>query len=127
MRKAILIFAGIFFLLLSGANAQTKATTDYFVGKWNLLIEGTPNGDAKSVLVLERKDGKLTGSMGIKERDLILFSKVEENEKSITAYFVSNGYDVYFSLEKKDDDHAEGSMMNMFTTKATRIVETTEK
>ena len=48
MKKLNVFFAGIFFLLLSfGANAQTKTGADFFAGKWNLLVAGTPNGDIK--------------------------------------------------------------------------------
>ena len=125
MKKAILIFAGMFFLLLSiGANAQAKTGADYFVGKWIVVVAGTPNGDAKMPVTLELKDGQLTGYMPAPEQtEPIKFSKVEVKENSVTVYFTSGGYDVYMTLEKKDENHVTGSMMDMFDATGERVVE----
>lgn len=76
MKKAILFFAGIFFLLSSiGANAQAKTDTDYFVSKWDVLVVGTPNGDAHSTLTLERVDGKLAGNFKSANEEAISYPK----------------------------------------------------
>lgn len=125
MKKAILFFAGIYFLLLSfGANAQAQTGADYFEGKWDILIVGTPNGDAHSTLTLERVDGKLAGDFKSPNEAAIKLSKVEEKADEVTVYFTSsNGYDVYLLLKKKDDSHVEGTMMDMFDASGVRIVE----
>lgn len=125
MKKAILFFAGIFFLLLSiGANTQTQSAADYFVGKWDVLVAGTPSGDAHSTLTLERVDGKLAGNFKSANEASIKLSRVEEKTDEVTVYFTSsNGYDVYLLLKKKDDSHVEGSMMNMFDASGVRIIE----
>ena len=41
----------------------------------------------------------------------------------LTAYFTISGYDVNLSIKKVDDDNASGSLMDMFTTEATRVKE----
>lgn len=125
MKKSFLFFAGIFFLLLSiSVNAQTKTGADYFVGKWNVLVVGTPNGDAKMLVTLEQVDGKLTGNLSNPgQGEPTKFSNVEVKENSVTVYFTSSGYDVYLFLEKKDDNMVEGSMMDMFDATGARIVE----
>lgn len=125
MKKAILVFAGIFFLLLSiGANAQAKTGADYFVGKWNVLVVGTPNGDAKMLVTLEQKDGKLTGTLSNPgQGEPVVFSNIEVKETSVTVYFTSGGYDVYLTLEKKDDNKVEGTMMDMFDATGDRVIE----
>jgi hypothetical protein len=129
MKKLCSFFAGLFFLLLSlGANAQTKTPADYFVGKWNVVVEGTPQGDSKMTVFLERKEGKLSGGILSKEgADTIKITKIEEKEKSVTLYFSSQGYDVNLTLEKKDDDHVTGNLMDMFDAKGDRIKETASK
>jgi len=127
MKKMILIFAGIFALLTFAEKTQAQ-NKDYFVGKWDILVEGTPGGDSKSSFVLERKDGKLTGTMDTPGKPSVKFTRVEEKDNTITAYFTSaSGYDVYLFLEKKDDNKATGSMMDMFDATATRVVETEKK
>jgi len=125
MKKAISIFAGMFFLLLSiGANAQTKTGADYFVGKWNVVVAGTPNGDAKMLVTLEQIDGKLTGNLSNPDQgEPVKFSNVEVKETSVTVYFTSSGYDVYLTLDKKDDTKVTGTMMDMFDATGERVVE----
>jgi hypothetical protein len=62
MKKASLFLAGSFLLLLStNVHAQSKTGADYFKGKWNVLIKGTPNGDAKMIFVLENKNDSIVG------------------------------------------------------------------
>jgi len=124
MKKTILFFAGMFFILLSiGTKAQTPST-DFFVGKWNVLVVGTPNGDAKMPVTLERVDGKLTGSLGNSDQpESVKFTNVEEKGNSVTLYFTSGGYDVYLFLEKKDENKVVGSMMDMFDATGERIIE----
>ena len=129
MKKLSLFFTGLFFLILSfNANAQTQPANDYFVGKWNVVVEGTPQGDGKMTVLLERKDGKLGGTITTKEAtEPTKIIKVEEKEKSVTLYFTSNAYNVNLTLEKKDDDHVTGNMMDMFDAKGERIKETASK
>ncbi len=38
-----------------------KTGADYFKGKWNVLIKGTPNGDAKMIFVLDNKNDSIVG------------------------------------------------------------------
>lgn len=128
MKKLFSFFAGIFFLVLSfGAKAQTQPA-DYFAGKWNVEVKGTPQGDGKMTVNLERKDGKLSGYLTSKASpDSTRFTKVEETEKSVTVYFSSQGYDVYIKLEKQDDDHVSGNLMDMFDATGERVKEAAKK
>jgi hypothetical protein len=62
MKKIGLLIAGTFLLFLSlHVNAQSKSGAEYFAGKWNILVKGTPNGDAKMAVSLDKKDSTLTG------------------------------------------------------------------
>lgn len=129
MKKLSLFFAGLFFLALSfNAKAQTQPPADYFVGKWNMLVEGTPSGDGKMTVTLERKEGKLGGTVVSKAgTDTTKITRVEEKEKSVILYFNTNGYDVNLTMEKKDDDHVTGNVMDMFDAKGERVKETASK
>src|SRR5215470_10808190 len=88
--------AGVFILFFAlNVNAQTGAGADYFAGKWNVLIKGTPQGDARLFFVLEKKDSTMTGivqdSTGTQISKL---DKVELTANSATLYFNVQGYDV---------------------------------
>jgi hypothetical protein len=127
MRKLSFILTVIVLFLMSlQSNAQD--TKNFFVGKWKVLTVGTPNGDATSIVTLEQKDGKLTGNMsGMGTTETITFTNVEEKENSVTVYFSASGYDVYMVLEKKDDNHVTGSMMDMFDVSGERVTEEAAK
>lgn len=50
MRKINLVVTGfILFVLSMNSNAQN--TPDFFVGKWNILVTGTPNVDAVGTMM----------------------------------------------------------------------------
>ena len=121
MRKLNLIFTVITGLFMSfNASAQTK--TDYYPGKWNILVIGTPNGDSKMTMVLERKDGKLSGAVQDSTgKELTKITTIDEKDKTITAAFTIQSYDVTLTLDPVDDDHVKGSLMGMFDAKGVRV------
>ncbi|MEB2774132.1 hypothetical protein SYJ56_02380 [Algoriphagus sp. D3-2-R+10] len=44
-------------------SSATVSGENYYVGKWNLTVKGTPNGDTKLIMDLEREGGKLVGNL----------------------------------------------------------------
>jgi len=126
MKKLSVFIAGLFILFLSaGANAQSKTGADYFEGKWSVLVKGTPNGDSKMIVSLDKKDTSMTGV--IKDTvgtEIAKITKVELKANEVTVYFTTQGYDVYLVMTKKDDDHVDGSMMGMFEAPGDRIKST---
>jgi hypothetical protein len=123
MRKLSLIFMVLFALFTSATvNAQTKQ--DYYPGKWNVVIAGTPGGDSKMTILLERKDDKLTGvvqdSTG---KELTKITTIDEKDKTIIAAFTIQSYDVTLTLDPMDDDHVKGNLMGMFDAKGVRVKE----
>jgi len=124
MKKLSVFIAAFVCSLVFSIGINAQSSTDYFVGNWNILTTGLPNGDAKSLVIFERIDGKLTGSMMDEvTKNKNVFTKVEEKEKSVTVYFTAGGYDCYLFLEKKDDNNVTGSLMDMFDSTGVRIVE----
>ena len=129
MKKLSAILSGIFFLTLSfNADAQTPTGADYFVGKWNVLFAGLPTGDTRMIVDIEKGDTTLTGSiLDSTKQEVAKFSKVEMKDTSVTVYFTAQGYDVYVTLNKKDDDHVTGTMLDMFDATGVRIKEEENK
>jgi hypothetical protein len=138
MKKVSIVLFVLFFAAMTHSFAQTAvattpsatptkaATADFFVGKWEISILGTPNGDAKMVANFTRKDGTLIGEMSDPtdaQKDKIPVSKIEEETDKITIYFTAAGYDLSIPFEKVDDDNMKGMLMNMFESKAVRIKE----
>ena len=125
MKKASLFLAGSFLLLLStNVHAQSKTGADYFKGKWNVLIKGTPNGDAKMIFVLENKNDSIVGVVqDTTGAEISKISNAELSDTSVTVYFNAQGYDVNVLMNKKDDDHVTGSLMSMFDAEGERVKE----
>ena len=126
MKNVKAILAVVFFLLLSfGANAQTQpavAGEAFFIGKWYILAKGTPQGDTKMVLTIEKKNGKLTGNLndttsidGLRE-----FTSIAINETTLSAIFSAQGMDIPLDITKKDDKNITGNIMGMFDIEGSR-------
>ena len=99
-----------------------KSEMDFYAGKWEMLVIGTPNGDTKMIANLKREDGKLRGNLkSVDSEDLINITEIEEEQDKITLYFSAQGYDVNVVLTKVDADNLKGSLMNMFDASAKRM------
>jgi len=127
MKKVSIILIALFFGIALNSFSQTTTpapATDFFAGKWEISIFGTPQGDVKLGTELIRKDGKLTGEL----KDLTDSSKpavpitlIEEKDGGIEISFSASGYDLTLPLKKEDDDNLKGQLMNMFDAKAKRV------
>jgi len=122
-KKLNAIIAGFCFMFLAvTAQAQSTTGAEYFTGKWSVLIKGTPNGDGKMLVTLEKLDTTLTGTIQDSTGQLnTKIDKVEIDGDKITLYFNTQGYDVNLEMDKKDDDHVTGSMMGMFDAEGERV------
>ena len=102
MKKLSLLFTGLLFLMLSvNVKAQTTGT-DYFTGKWSVVIKGTPNGDAKMFILLNKSDTTLSGTVHDSTgAEMSKIDKVELAGDKATVYFNTQGYDVNLEMDKK--------------------------
>lgn len=127
---SLMVVMGLEFKL-AGAEARINESsaassfTDFFVGKWNTTVIGTPQGDSEMFLDLFRKDGKLVGTITPRAEgaEKVEINNVEETEESVTVYFKMMNYDLNLSLNIEDDLHLAGKMMGMFDVKSERVVE----
>ena len=125
MKKVTLInlMAVILLVIATKVNAQTQ--TNYFIGKWDVLVKGLPNGDTHMKFNIADSAGHMKGALldtTTAHKDVPL-TKIEQDGDKITLYFSTQGYDVNLLLAKKDDDHATGSLMGMFDANAIRLKE----
>jgi hypothetical protein len=122
--KKVIFLAGALLLVLLSTNsyAQSKPGMSYFVGKWNVLVKGTPNGDARMIMDLQAKKDSLSGvvrdSTG---KEISKISSVELTDTSATVHFTAQEYEVYLVMNKKDDDNIIGNLMGMFDAEGKRI------
>jgi hypothetical protein len=123
MKKTTISILVLFFGIVFTSFSQDKPA-DFFAGKWEISIAGTPNGDIKFTTELIRKDGKLTGELKDPTgtmKEVIPISNVEEEADLVRIFFTAQGYDVNVELKKEDDNNLKGSLLGMFESKAVRI------
>ncbi|WP_428666092.1 hypothetical protein [Runella sp.] len=126
MKKASLILFVAFFGIALKGFSQSTAPADFYAGKWEISVLGSPRGDIKFVTNLVRKDGKLTGELANPadateaKRPI---TKIEESAKKLVIYFESSqAGEISIDLDKIDDNNLKGSLMS-FEATAKRIKE----
>jgi cytochrome c len=114
--KSIYAFLFIAFtaLAVNGVQAQS-ATEAYFLGKWNVTVKGTPNGDVTLPGRFEKNGVSLKGFYTDPEsKEEKAMDTVYIDSDKLNFGFNIAGYDV-------DDNTATGSLMGMFDVEAVRV------
>jgi cytochrome c len=116
---SVILFALIFGLATTGFS---QTSSNFFEGKWNVVIKGTPEGDAAVPMRFETKEGKLKGYFIAKgEQKETEMTSAEAKGDELSMAFTISGYDVSLVITKKDDDHAIGKLMDMFDVEAAKV------
>lgn len=129
MKKVFLLMMLIMLTAVSAFaqsdNKSDKTGEEFFLGKWELLVEGLPTGDAKMLLVVEKtEDGKYKGIIGGTDGSAASpLTKIVIEPKTMTVNFNGQGYDVPLYLDKEKDGTVTGSMNDMFDVTGKRFVE----
>lgn len=121
-----MIFIAMVLLVSVASFAQEKnGNEEFFLGKWQLMVEGLPTGDSEMLLVLTKdSENQLEGTIGgLDGSGTINLSKITVEEKSLTVYFISESYNVPLYLDKEDDGTVSGNMFDMFDVTGKKIVD----
>lgn len=126
MKKTILFF-GILMLAFSGIHAQSSTSTTNgkvnFLGTWDFIMLGVPDGDVSCKLILEEKEGKLSGFFKFDETEQGKIAIVNPVVKDSILTFNAplKSYDVDFNLAQNKDGQLNGTLFNgMFTATGKR-------
>ena len=65
MKKLFALVFVLTALMSTTSFAKLPDPTDFFAGKWKIMVLATPNGDATFSTDLVRKDGALTGVLKV--------------------------------------------------------------
>lgn len=120
MKKVSVILFALIFGMATVGFSQTSS--NFFEGKWSVLVKGTPNGDAAIPMRFETVDGKVKGYfMEQGSKDETAMASVDLKGDELAIAFNISGYDVSMVLTKKDNDKAIGKLMDMFDVVASRV------
>ncbi len=118
-----LVFLFAFMLFASTTMAQTSTAPDYFVGDWEVTINGTPMGNITVMLTLERVDGKLVGKfVDSASGNETKMNDITESENSLTLSFTSEYGDLYLAIQRVDEENVSGSLMDSFAVEGKRVI-----
>jgi hypothetical protein len=126
MKKVSIFISAItlaLYLATGTVSAQEKNTGEkYFLGKWNVMVYGVPDGDTKMIVNIEKKEDKLTGTLAdpSKTDPPLELSGIVVADSTLNASFSAQGMDITLLLKIKDDKNITGNMMNMFEIKGTK-------
>lgn len=123
--KVLKSFLLLSFFMLAVHTMQAQITgVDYYAGKWSILLKALPQGDTKLIFILDKKETTLTGVIqDTTGKEVTKIDKVELSGDQISLYFSAQGYDVTLVMNKKDDDHITGTLMQMFEAEGERVKE----
>lgn len=115
------LFVAFSSLLSTNLHAQNGAEA-YFLGKWNVTVKGTPNGDVTLPGRFEKNGVSIKGFYTDPEsKEEKAMDTVYVDGEKLNFGFNIAGYDVTVTLTKKDDNTATGSLMGMFDVEAVRV------
>jgi len=126
MKKVSIIISVIMLCLFAGnvsVNAQAVDPGEKnFIGKWNLMVYGLPDGDTKMVMNIEKKEDKLAGNLSsTASTDPPLdLTNIVVADSTLNATFSAQGMDITLFFKLKDAKNISGSMMDMFDIKGTK-------
>ena len=126
MKKTLFIITTILiaFIVNTGSiDGQSKNTGEkYFIGKWNVMVFGLPDGDTKMTINIEKKDDKLIGNLADSAKTVppLDLANIEVADSTFKATFSAQGMDISLMLKIKDDKNVTGNMMDMFDIKGTK-------
>src|SRR4051812_30429271 len=115
---AAILVAGLLFTVKTNA----QVTSAYYAGKWDVLVKGTPQGDAHLMFTLADSAGTIKGTFTDPEtKKEMPLTRTEVKDEKLTLYFTVQSYDVSLLLAKKDEDNVTGSLMAMFEATGVRV------
>lgn len=109
-----LSFILVCMLSFLSVSIQAQDSRDYFVGKWDVMVYGTPKGDQRMIIKLNRVNGKLSGAIIGPTDDIKKFKKIEETANSVKVYFKHFLFTVDLLLEKKDSTNVTGKLYGKY-------------
>lgn len=125
MKNLFMMLLMVFSSMTMFAQSSNQSDEAFFIGKWNLFVEGLPTGDAEMLLVIQKDaEGKLCGTIGGTDGSATnKLTKVVIKDKTLQVNFLGGGYDVPVYLDREKDGSISGSMNDMFDCTGKKIVE----
>lgn len=109
-------------LMAAMSMAKAQVNQNFFVGNWEVLVKGTPQGDVKLPMSFELQEDKLVGKVTNPEtKEVATMTSVELKGEELFAAFSAGGYDLTMVISKKDEERFVGKLMDMLEVEGLRL------
>ena len=122
MKLKLLILVMAIFAASSLFATGTKQ--DYFVGKWNVEIKGTPGGDSKLVVDLKKVGEEIKGTVSSKKDGTVDIKETELTEDGMVISFKSGWFTVELLMKEKDANHCACKLAGRYDGRSERNIPT---
>lgn len=118
MRKLFIILSLI--ILTISVSASGKKT-DFYIGKWDVVIKGTPGGDSKLVVDLKQDGDQLKGIVSSKKDGTVDIKEIELTTDGLSVRFKSGWFTVELVMKEKDANHCTCKLAGHYNGESERI------
>ena len=108
------------FMLLFVVNAYSQEG-NIFLGKWNAIIKGTPNGNLKMSLEIQLCNNRIIGYVTTNSEESIKISKVKFKENKAIVHFWHEWYIVVLEMTMTDSNQCKCVLADQFYGYAVRV------
>ena len=123
--KRMMFFAMVLLMSLASFAQEKKSNEEFFLGKWQLMVEGLPTGDVEMQLTINKDDnGGLQGTVKLLDgSESVNPAEVKMKGNTLMINFYAGDNNIPIKLEKKGEGSVVGSMYDMFEVSGKRLVD----
>lgn len=111
----------LFFVSLVVVASAGETKTDYFIGKWNVEIKGTPGGDSKLIIDLKKDGEELKGTVSSKKDGTVNIKKAEMTDAGLLVRFKHGWFTVELLMKEEDVNHCICKLAGRYDGTSERI------
>lgn len=119
MKKLLVILSFVSLAIIASASGNK---TEFFLGKWDVEIKGTPGGDSKLVVDLKQVGNDLKGTVSSKKDGTVEIKEAELTENGIAISFKSGWFTVELLMKEKDANHCTCKLAGRYDGQSVRVI-----
>ena len=123
--KRMMFFAMVLLMSLASFAQEKKSNEEFFLGKWQLMVEGLPTGDVEMQLAVNKDDnGGLQGTVKLLDgSESVNPAEVKMKGNTLMINFSAGDVDIPINLDKEGESSLVGRMFDMFEVSGKRLVD----
>ena len=121
--KQMMFLAMVLLMSVASFAQEKKSTEEFFLGKWQLMVEGLPTGDAEMQLTINKDDnGGLQGTIKLLDgSEGTNPAEVKMRGNTLMINFSAGDVNIPINLDKEGESSVVGSMFDMFEVSGKKI------